>query len=118
MSGQEKDKIMNHKAKNPLPCALKSCWLIAVMLLCLAQPLSGDVQKSQISQFGITWTFNKDYSVGQFANGDYWVVGPVTITSINPPSTNSGGLVKNGSQVNPNPALTKQGYDSINTENP
>lgn len=113
MSGQEKDKIMNHKAKNPLPCALKSCWLIAVMLLCLAQPLSGDVQKSQISQFGITWTFNKDYSVGQFANGDYWVVGPVTIIKIDPASVEVNGRIINGSMVNPSPRLDRrQGYDS------
>lgn len=29
-----------------------------------------------ISQYGITWIFDQDYEYGQFANGDYWVVGP------------------------------------------
>jgi chitodextrinase len=39
---------------------------------------------STISQYGITWTFDKPYEYGQFANGDYWVVGPVVITRIEP----------------------------------
>ncbi len=67
----------------------------------------------QVSQFGITWTFNKDYTVGRFANGDYWVIGPVTIIGIDPPSTQTNGRTINGSMVNPSPKLgTKQGYDS------
>ncbi len=67
----------------------------------------------QISQFGITWSFNRDYTVGQFANGDYWVLGPVTIIGIDPPSTQTNGRTINGSMVNPSPELgTKQGYDS------
>lgn len=37
-----------------------------------------------IAQYGITWTFNAQYEYGQFANGDYWVLGPVTITRIEP----------------------------------
>jgi len=52
---------------------------------------------SSVSQYGITWTFDKAYPVGQFVNGDHWVVGPVTITSITP--AYSSGL--NGWQVNP-----------------
>ena len=46
-----------------------------------------------IEQWGITWKFDKNispiaeagkYKYGTFANGDYWVVGPVTIVSISP----------------------------------
>lgn len=37
-----------------------------------------------ISQYGITWTFEAPVRVGQFVNGDYYVVGAVTITSIDP----------------------------------
>ncbi len=68
----------------------------------------------QITQFGITWTFDNDeYEYGQFANGDYWVVGPVTIVAIDPPSTDVGGRVMNGSMVNPSPTNgSVQGYDS------
>jgi hypothetical protein len=69
--------------------------------------------EQQISQFGITWSFDRDYQVGRFANGDHWVVGPVTITGINPPSTKMGGRTINGSMVNPSPKLgRRQGYDS------
>jgi hypothetical protein len=67
----------------------------------------------QVSQFGITWVFDKDYSVGRFANGDYWVVGPVTITAIDPPSIELDGRIVNGSMINPSPRLGReQGYDS------
>jgi hypothetical protein len=66
-----------------------------------------------VSQFGITWTFDRDYAVGQFANGDYWVVGPVTIIGIDPPSLEVEGRVTNGSMANPSPRLgAKQGYDN------
>lgn len=67
---------------------------------------------TRISQFGITWTFNQDYPSGQFTNGDYWVVGPVTVIGISPPSTAVSGRTANGSMVNPSPANSSQGYDS------
>ena len=41
-------------------------------------------QRSCVSQYGITWTFDKPARVGRFVNGDYYVVGPVTITMIDP----------------------------------
>ncbi|MDY6878100.1 MAG: hypothetical protein SWK90_18100, partial [Chloroflexota bacterium] len=67
----------------------------------------------QITQHGITWTFDQEYEYGQFANGDYWVVGPVTIITINPPSTDTSGRVVNGSMINPSPRDgATQGYDS------
>lgn len=65
---------------------------------------------SSLSQYGITWTFDKAYPVGQFVNGDYWVVGPVTITAISPAP--SGG--RNGSMVNPMPGQY-QAYDDRQT---
>ncbi len=40
---------------------------------------------SAVTQYGITWTFDKNYEVGQFANGDYYVVDPgsgVTLTRV------------------------------------
>jgi hypothetical protein len=39
---------------------------------------------TQISQYGITWKFDREYPVGQFVNGDWWVVGPVTVVSVTP----------------------------------
>src|SRR5450432_3551885 len=54
---------------------------------------------SSISKDGITWTFSQAVPVGQFVNGDYYVVGPVTITAIDPAPTTAtpyeNGSVKN-----------------------
>jgi len=61
----------------------------------------------QISQFGITWTFDRDYTVGQFANGDYWALGPVTVVDITKPSNMSK---RDGSMINPIPSK-QHGYD-------
>ena len=74
----------------------------------------------EIGQFGIIWTFDKNlttdgagdtYQYGTFINGDYWVIGPVDITSIDPPSTDVAGVIKNGSMLNP-VAADDQAYDS------
>jgi hypothetical protein len=37
-----------------------------------------------VSQYGVTWTFDKPVRVGQFLNGDWYVVGPVTVKAIAP----------------------------------
>jgi hypothetical protein len=77
-------------------------------------PSGGSGTASQLTQFGITWTFDRPHEVGQFANGDWWVVGPVTIVGISPKSTRVNGRVMNGAMLNPAPGRTgqKQGYDS------
>ena len=84
---------------------------------------------SQVTQYGITWTFAAPVPSGQFANGDYWVVGPVKIITINPPSAELIGTttlkgftlggsdpqprMMHGSMLNPMPvAGGQQGYDS------
>src|SRR5271154_4891907 len=66
---------------------------------------------SSISKDGITWTFSQAVPVGQFVNGDYYVVGPVTITAINPPPTTSSPY-ENGSVVDLPTANGKSGFDS------
>ncbi|MGA8221359.1 MAG: hypothetical protein WB780_06850 [Candidatus Acidiferrales bacterium] len=66
---------------------------------------------SSITKDGITWTFSQPVPVGQFVNGDYYVVGPVTITAINPPPTTSSPYI-NGSVVNLPTANGKSGFDS------
>lgn len=69
---------------------------------------------SSISQYGITWFFDKCYRVGQFVNGDYWVLGPVTVDSISVPSGTEqprcGSDARSGSTVNPR--FGKIGYDA------
>src|ERR1019366_3295725 len=37
-----------------------------------------------VSQYGITWTFAEPAPVGHFVNGDFYVVGSVTIDGIEP----------------------------------
>jgi hypothetical protein len=64
--------------------------------------------QSSVSQWGITWTFDRAYEIGQFANGDYWVKGPVTITGMSPAFDGS----HHGWEVNPVPQPMTQGFDS------
>jgi len=40
--------------------------------------------RREISQYGITWTFEKPVKAGQFVTGDWWVIGPVNIIKITP----------------------------------
>ncbi|MBF0230358.1 MAG: LamG domain-containing protein [Desulfamplus sp.] len=75
--------------------------------------MQGDEKPMSITQNGITWTLDRAYQVGQFANGDYWVVGPANIIAI----TNNyhvHGFTplqgQDGSMINPG-TNTKQGYD-------
>ena len=51
-----------------------------------------------VSIDGITWRFSAPVPVGRFVNGDYYVVGPVTVVAIIPPPTTSPG--RNGSVLN------------------
>lgn len=61
--------------------------------------------QSQVAQYGITWSFDQGYRVGQFANGDYWVLGPATVTSISPDFDGS----HHGWEVNPEYSTSEQG---------
>jgi hypothetical protein len=87
---------------------------VSVLLMLGASVFLSDLSAfadTSVSQFGITWTFDKDYPVGQYANGDYWVVGPVTIVGISLASVVRSGRTMNGSQLNPG-ISELQGYDS------
>lgn len=66
---------------------------------------------SSISKDGITWTFSQSVPVGQFVNGDYYVVGPVTITKIDPAPTTTSPY-ENGSVKNLPTSNSKSGFDS------
>lgn len=89
--------------------------LLAVVMGVLGMgQVSFAATQSSVSQFGVTWTFDKAYEVGQFANGDWWVVGPVNINSISPASTTVSGVTKNGSMLGPAtvPSWGDQALDS------
>jgi hypothetical protein len=81
----------------------------AVVTITIAPPPPGTA--TSITKDGITWTFSQAVPVGQFVNGDYYVVGPVTITAINPPPTTSSPYL-NGSVKNLPTANGKSGFDS------
>ena len=85
-------------------------------------------ERKEVSQYGITWTFDKPVKSGQFITGDWWVVGPVTVTKVTPApgiGVSSGGTktiygeaalsdnteMRNGSMV-ANKCGYDQGYDS------
>lgn len=61
-----------------------------------------------VSQHGVTWKFSEKVRVGRFVNGDYYVVGPVTIVSITPKPEND----RNGSVLNLPTDPGKSGFDS------
>jgi len=66
---------------------------------------------SSITKDGITWTFNASVPIGQFVNGDYYVVGPVMVTAIDPQPTTSLPY-RNGSVKNLPTSNGKSGFDS------
>jgi len=60
-----------------------------------------------IQDFDVTWVFDGPVRFGRFANGHYWVVGPVTVNKILP----AGDGRHHGWEVNPND-VERQGFDS------
>jgi len=66
---------------------------------------------SSITQYGITWTFDKSYSCGQFVLGDWWVVGPVKVTGISPNPIYTSTKVRNGYMVNPAGSVSGHAFD-------
>lgn len=94
-----------------LPQAFRALLIGASFLL--ANPSLPASAATSVTRFAITWTFSSDRQVGQYANGDWWVVGPVTITNISPKSVVSGGRTINGSIINPDSGMfPSHGLDS------
>ncbi len=77
---------------------------LVLALGCLRLPAD---QVSQITQYDFTWTFDKPVTAGKYVTGDWWVVGPVTVTSVSPAPANG----QNGSMINPK-ATPAQAYDN------
>ena len=100
-----------------------------------ATPALDDLElRENVQQYGITWTFAEPARVGQFVNGDYYVVGAVTVKAIDPSPRLGAEVgedeldptekryttqerlkvadrVRNGSMLNP-PARQEVAYDS------
>lgn len=107
---------------------------LLVSVLSLLAPSTGQAQQqgttNAISQDGITWHFDQAYTYGTYVNGDYWVLGPVTITRITPDYgvfngyTDTNGIWQeysparhmHGWEINPHKVVVDgetQGYDSM-----
>jgi len=70
--------------------------------------------RSSVTTRDITWSFDREYPTGQFVNGDWWVLGPVTLVEIDPAVIDDGAQIRNGSMINPDPEDERwQGYDSL-----
>lgn len=67
----------------------------------------GQGYANNVSQYNITWYFDDCYRVGQFVNGDWWIVGPITVTNITPEFNGT----RNGWEINPT-SIVYQPYDS------
>ena len=94
-----------------------------------AAPATALQKVRSVSQYGVTWTFDRDVEVGRFVTGDFYVVGPVTITAMDPAPRFGAAVgdaeatdaekkrvkpadrVRNGSMLNP-PTTTNVAYDS------
>ena len=89
------------------------CCFIACLVASEEGTGSTPDQVQSITHHHITWTFDKAYPSGRFANGDYWILGPVVVTSISNDLNEERFTIEaghNGSMLNPG-ATGKQGYD-------
>jgi hypothetical protein len=69
-----------------------------VMIISVNQAISIPIEyASSITQYDITWYFEEIVTYGQFANGDYYVIGNPTIVAVDPIPANG----RNGSMINP-----------------
>ena len=87
----------------------KCCFSLALLLFLFSDTVFAGNElpsMSQVSQNGITWKFETEVPVGQFVNGDFYVVGDVTVVSIDPQPQDG----RNGSVLN-QPVNRMAGYD-------
>ncbi len=103
---------------------------IVSMIMISSNGFSSTNMVDSVSQYGITWHFDKPVETGRFITGDWWVIGPVTVISVDPePGAVTGDLeesvksqygaeaakgdnqMRNGSMI-PEKSTGKQGYDS------
>ncbi len=74
-------------------------------LMCV-DPTDPAPTTDQITQYGVAFTFSEPVRFGRYANGDYWVLGPVTVVRISPDFTGR----HHGWEVNP-ADTSQQGFD-------
>lgn len=101
----------------PGPTTRVVAYLFVLLVAAIwAVPTAQAETAKSVSQYGVTWVFDDFYEVGRYANGDWWVDGPVIITEIKPASTVVEGRVMHGTMINPGKKDSRfgpQGYDSF-----
>jgi uncharacterized repeat protein (TIGR02059 family) len=92
-------------------------------LITLVGYIAPDFVRTIVAQFGVTYTFAEPTLAGQYANGDWWALGPVSITSISPASflhdgTSAQGAYTgravHGTMVNPGNRSFASGGQTVN----
>ena len=64
---------------------VRATWVLVLLGLmnhALVEPAAG--QASSLSQHGLSVAFSEEHGFGQYANGDYWIVGPVELVQVSP----------------------------------
>ncbi|MEK7413380.1 MAG: hypothetical protein AAB263_08690, partial [Planctomycetota bacterium] len=89
---------------------MNACLSLVVVVACMLSRIASAAEDS-VSQYGITWKFDKPVTIGQFVNGDYYVVGPVTVVEVTPAPSRNGKELRNGSMLNP-PVTNFSAYDN------
>lgn len=92
-----------------LSCDLAENWLVTSSPRALYEDgiTIDSFNRMIITQYGISWIFDKPYQTGQFINGDYYIIGPAKLESIYPKPKDG----RNGSMINP-AVGSMQAYDS------
>ncbi|MCX7985193.1 MAG: T9SS type A sorting domain-containing protein [Bacteroidetes bacterium] len=97
--------------------------LYVTLLIVFIFPLASGEIADSVRQGEVVWRFSEARPVGQFANGDWWVLAPVTITEILPeykkitdsvdlyPKIRFLTFYVNGWEVNPIANQYKHGFD-------
>jgi hypothetical protein len=67
---------------------------------------------TNLTQNGITVTLDKEYTMGQYITGDYWVVDPGSGVTISATSHTPVAGVNSGESLTKNPRWDMQAYDS------
>lgn len=81
----------------PIPTPMRLPRFVAAALLTAFITHPAANAATSVTRHGVTWHFAEDRPTGQFANGDWWVAGPVTITRITPETVND----QSGTMINP-----------------
>ncbi|MBD3271106.1 MAG: hypothetical protein GF384_01045 [Elusimicrobia bacterium] len=102
---------------------MRSMLIIMISLILHGGVLLHAETATEVSQYGITWTFDKEYEVGQFITGDWWVIPDnlsetVMVINVDPAQSLYSGLnqewlgkLLNGSMINPQAGYVSQGFD-------